>query len=291
MTDAYVVNASSLKLRDAPITGDIITMMPRDEIVEKIGGSDVEGWWEVSTQVGSVSEQGFAASRYLAPYSPPPKGGFTFPWFRNIRASIERVQRFVGEIADNLDAEVLTTLNEVMKEHRINRNSKRFTHFMAQLAHESAGFSTLEENLNYSGEALWAKFQKYFKDPDEAQEYHRQRERIGNRIYGNRMGNGDEASGEGYLYRGRGFIQLTGKDNYRDIGERIGKNLVDDPDILIRDQITALHASAAFWSREKLNRLADKDDLKAVTKKINGGYHGLADREQKLKLAKSIWGG
>ena len=294
MGSTYIVNvASQLNLRDAPVDGNIITKMDRNTEVDALGESDVEGWWKISVNVGSMIETGYAASRYLVPFDPPPRSRFRFRWLSSIKASIDRVQEFVGEMADALDGDenIIHALNDVVKVYKINRNAKRFTHFMAQISHESAGFSTLEENLNYSGERLWEIFPSHFESKAEAMEFDGQPERIANRVYANRMQNGDEASGDGYRYRGRGFIQLTGRKNYTNIGERIGVDLINDPDILIRDPITALRAAADYWDSCGINRYADDDDLEQVTRKINGGTHGLADRKQRLRLARSIWGG
>jgi len=104
------------------------------------------------------------------------------------------------------------------------------------------------------------------------------------------MGNGDEASGDGWKYRGRGFIQLTGRDNYREIGKKIGVDLEANPDLVSTDVTVALKSACAFWNSRGLNALADADDLRGITKKINGGYIGLDEREKLLERARAIWG-
>ncbi|MBR9835470.1 MAG: glycoside hydrolase family 19 protein, partial [Alphaproteobacteria bacterium] len=111
-----------------------------------------------------------------------------------------------------------------------------------------------------------------------------------NRVYADRMGNGSEESGDGYRYRGRGFIQLTGKDNYQKIGDRIGLDLVSNPDKVSQDVEIALRVAADFWDSRNLNKYADKDDIRAVTRRINGGYNGLEDRQKLLARARAIWG-
>ena len=155
----------------------------------------------------------------------------------------------------------------------------RLAHFLAQCAHESAEFKALEENLNYSADGLKKVFPKYFPD-DLANGYARQPEKIASRVYANRMGNGDEASKEGYKYRGRGYIQLTGKDNYSAFAKAIGDDVVANPDS-VKSQYPLLSA-AWFWSTRALNELADQgvsdDVVTKITKKVNGGTLGLDDR-------------
>ncbi len=156
----------------------------------------------------------------------------------------------------------------------------RLAHFLAQCDHESAGFRCTEENLNYSDQALRSTFPKYFPSAALAREYQRQPERIASRVYANRMGNDDEASGDGYTYRGRGYPQLTGKDNYRAFGEFIGVDVVSNPDLVASDY-PMLSARWFFdvnhiWSVCDLG--SDNSTVAAVTKKVNGGTNGLSDR-------------
>ncbi len=133
-------------------------------------------------------------------------------------------------------------------------------------------------------------FRRHFRDEAEAESFARQPERIANRVYADRMGNGPEESGDGWRYRGRGFIQLTGRDNYRRIGQKIGVDLEASPDLVANDIAIALKAAAAYWDDRNVNPDADRDDLRAVTKKVNGGYNGLLDRERLLARARAIWG-
>ena len=156
----------------------------------------------------------------------------------------------------------------------------RLAHFMAQIEHES-GLKPIAENLNYSKEALLRVFGKYFT-PEQAAEYARKPEKIANRVYSNRMGNGDEASGEGWKFRGRGFIQLTGKDNYEALSKDVNIDYVNDPDLLLTEA-DAMVAALWFWNKKKLNRYADQNDIREVTRRINGGYNGLDHRKQLLK--------
>ncbi|MDV6348549.1 glycoside hydrolase family 19 protein [Nitrosomonas sp. Is35] len=160
----------------------------------------------------------------------------------------------------------------------------RLAHFLAQCAHESAEFKALEENLNYSADGLKKVFSKYFPG-DLADSYARQPEKIASRVYANRMGNGDEASKEGYKYRGRGYIQLTGKDNYSALAKAIGDDVAANPD-WVKTKYPLLSA-AWFWSTRALNDLADQgasdDVVTRITKKVNGGTLGLDDRINHFK--------
>ncbi len=286
-----VTAASGLRLREFAPDGPVVSILPRDAVVEKIGTADAPGWMEVRAKIGASEETGFVSETYLLPREPKPS--FRVPFFSSLSASYDRVRRFVGDpetVFPNYDATVLPQLNAILRKYKITSTPLRFAHFMAQIAHESAHFRAMEENLNYSGEALWRVFRKYFESPEHAEQYARQPERIANRVYANRIGNGDEASGDGWRYRGRGFIQLTGRANYREIGEKIGVELETDPDRVSQNVDVALEVAAAYWDSRKLNRLADRNDIAAVTRAVNGGYHGLDDRKRLFQQARAIWG-
>lgn len=160
----------------------------------------------------------------------------------------------------------------------------RAAHFLAQCAHESGNFNFIKENLNYSEKALKAVFGKYFKDTP-ASEYARNPEKIASRVYAGRMGNGDESTQEGWKFRGRGYIQLTGKNNYREFSKFIGEDCVTNPD-LVSDKYP-LTSAAFFFERNNLWSICDRgssdDIVKQITRRVNGGYHGLDDRLQKFK--------
>ncbi len=149
--------------------------------------------------------------------------------------------------------------------------------FLAQLAHESGQLRALVENLNYSAEALLRVFPRHF-DAGQAATYARQPQRIAARAYANRMGNGDETSGDGWRYRGRGLIQITGHDNYAACGTAIGLDLIAQPELLEQPG-PAARSAAWFWHNHDLNRLADARDIEAITRRINGGLTGLEDRK------------
>lgn len=155
----------------------------------------------------------------------------------------------------------------------------RLSHFMGQLEHES-NLKPISENLNYSSEGLLKEFPRYFNGL-KAIQYRRQPEKIANRVYSNRMGNGDENSGEGWKYRGRGFIQITGKENYFKLSNDTDLDCLKNPDLLL-EEANAMVSALWFWKSKGLNALADNDDVKGITKRINGGMNGLADRIEKV---------
>jgi len=154
----------------------------------------------------------------------------------------------------------------------------RMCHFLTQISHES-GLKPISENLNYSSERLRQIFPKYFISKADADRYARQPERIANRVYANRMGNGNEASGDGWKYRGRGFIQITGKSNYLMLSKDTRIDFITNPDLLLQEANSMISA-LWFWNKNNLNALADKNDVNAITKRINGGFNGLEHRTE-----------
>ncbi len=167
-------------------------------------------------------------------------------------------------------------LCEILPEYEINTIA-RVAAFLAQTAHESGGYKALKENLNYKAESLVRVFPKYFPNLDIAKQYAHNQEKIANRVYGNRMGNGDEASGDGFRYCGRGLIQLTGKDNYSWFAASLEMPVEDVPEYLATFE-GAVQSACWFWETNNLNQWADKGDILTLTKRINGGTIGLEDR-------------
>ena len=155
----------------------------------------------------------------------------------------------------------------------------RLAHFLSQCAHESGGFRHTEENLNYSADGLLKVFGKYF-NPTSAALYANAPESIASYVYASRMGNGTEASGDGWRYRGRGYIQLTGKDNYTEFDRVVTNNITANPDLVATKY--PLLSAAWYWDSKKLNEIADRsaseNEVAAITKRINGGMNGIADR-------------
>lgn len=174
-----------------------------------------------------------------------------------------------------------------LPKYGIAESRLRLAHFFAQVMHESGSMRYDTENLNYSAKALRSVFPKYFKTKKQAEKYARQPEMIANRVYANRMGNGNEQSGDGWKYRGRGLIQLTGKNNYRAFSKWVGdKKIMKDPDLVASTY--AVHSAVFYWEKNSLNKLADKDDISNLTKKINGGHNGLAHRKELLHKATGL---
>src|SRR6056300_596176 len=168
---------------------------------------------------------------------------------------------------------------------------ERVAMFVAQCGHESGGFRVLSENLNYSAKALNSIFPKYFKRAGrDANEYHRQPEKIANVIYANRMDNGDSDSGDGWRFRGGGILQLTGRYNYTKFGEAVDMSPEEAVDY-VRTKKGALDSACWFWDTNGLNKYADACDVKGATKRINGGYIGLEDREKHYEHAMEVLGG
>ncbi len=191
-----------------------------------------------------------------------------------------KLDKLKGHIPDA----VIQMIPDTAAKFQIN-TPLRLAHFLAQCGHESGGFKATQENLNYSAKGLVGTFKKYFPTEALANAYQRNPQKIANKVYANRMANGDEASGDGYKFRGRGYIQLTGKDNYTQFGNSIGENITSNPDVVSGKY--ALLSAAWFWSKNGLNKLADGGATDAVvtsiTKRVNGGTIGLPDRIKHFK--------
>ena len=172
----------------------------------------------------------------------------------------------------------------ILEKNEIN-NHLRLAHFMAQIHHES-NLKPVAENFNYSSSRLMVVFGKYFT-PELADFYNRKPEMIANRVYADRMGNGGERSGDGWKYRGRGFIQITGKSNYKDISDDLSIDYLNNPDLLL-NEADAMISAVWYWNRKNVNDLADDDDIVAVTKAINGGLNGIKHRKELLLHYKNI---
>jgi putative chitinase len=185
----------------------------------------------------------------------------------------------VDKLQGHLPVAVLAEIPLIMQKFGIE-NRLRLSHFLAQTAHESGNFKHVVENMNYSADGLLKIFPKYFKDKATAEKYARKPEMIGSRVYASRMGNGDEASKEGFKFRGRGYIQLTGKDNYKQFSDFIGEDCVANPDLVATKY--PLTSAAFFFNKNGIWAICDKgatkEQIVAVTKRVNGGTIGLDDR-------------
>jgi putative chitinase len=190
------------------------------------------------------------------------------------------LQKLKGHVPDK----VIEQIPAVMEKFQIN-TPLRLAHFLAQCGHESGGFRLTKENLNYSAKGLMGIFKKYFPTEALAKQYERKPEKIANKVYGGRMGNGPEASGDGAKFCGRGYIQLTGKDNYTAFGKSINEDMTVNPQA-VADKY-ALLSAAWFFNKNGLHKMADGGATDAVvtsiTKRVNGGTIGLADRIKHFK--------
>ena len=188
------------------------------------------------------------------------------------------LNKLKGHIPDT----VIAQIPDVMTKFGID-TPVELAHFLAQCGHESGGFRVVNENLNYSAKGLLGIFKKYFPTQALAEQYQRKPEKIANRVYASRMGNGDETSGEGFKFRGRGYIQLTGKQNYTAFGKAIGVDIAANPDLVATKY--PLLSAAWFFSKNCLAKCKDASDASvlAVTKCVNGGTIGLADRQKHFK--------
>jgi putative chitinase len=194
-----------------------------------------------------------------------------------------------SNLASKISVEAFAHMNNIVSKYNITSHV-RLAHFMAQIAHESGNFKAVVENLNYSVDALLSVFPKYFKDKNGvldkalALKYARNAEMIGSRVYASRMGNGDEASKEGYKFRGRGYLQVTGKDNYKAFSTFIGEDCVANPDLIATKY--PMDSAMWFFDKNKLWDICDKgatsEVVTLVTKRVNGGTHGLEDRLSKF---------
>lgn len=169
--------------------------------------------------------------------------------------------------------------------HQVN-TPLRLAHFFAQIEHES-GLKPVSENLNYSADRLMVVFGKYFT-PELAKFYHRKPEMIANRVYADRMGNGNERSGDGWKYRGRGFIQITGKYNYQKLSEDTEIDYVNEPDLLL-NEADSMVSALWYWSKRNLNDYADQNNIYKITRAINGGLNGIKKRSELFKKYQKIF--
>ena len=216
-------------------------------------------------------------AKIMGESTPIPTAVVTTP---NVLPGGLKLQNLKGHIPDA----VIQMIPDTAAKFGIN-TPLRLAHFLAQCGHESGGFRATQENLNYSAKGLNGIFKKYFPTEAAAAAYARQPQKIASKVYANRMGNGTEASGEGYKFRGRGYIQLTGKENYTAFGKSIGEDMTVNPDKVASNY--ALLSAAWFFSKNGLHKMADEGATDSVvtkiTKRVNGGTIGLADRIKHFK--------
>ena len=190
----------------------------------------------------------------------------------------------INKLKGHIPDAVISQLPDTIAKFELN-TALRLAHFLAQAGHESGGFKAVNENLNYGAKGLLGIFKKYFPTEEKAKLYERKPEKIANLVYGSRMGNGPEASGEGWKFRGRGYIQLTGKDNYKAFDAVVAESIVDNPDLVATKY--PLLSAAWFFHKNGLHKIADQGATDAVvtsvTKRVNGGTIGLPYRIKHFK--------
>lgn len=200
------------------------------------------------------------------------------------KVTLELLQQLCPKTKASVLNKYVEPLNVIGHHFDLFENPKRMAAFLAQVAHESGSFNFTKEGLNYSAAALNKTFRKYFPTVAAATPYARKPEKIANKVYANRMGNGPESSGDGYRFCGRGLIQLTGKNNYTRFAKAIGKTL-EEAVAYLETPEGAVASAAWFWDANKLSIYADKGDFVGLTKRINGGTIGLADRQHHYAIA------
>jgi putative chitinase len=239
----------------------------------------VKGWQSANglTPDGLVGDGTWAKMFSAGAASPNPAAA---PVSAAIPPSSFKLEKLKGHIPDSVIAQIPDTAS------KFNITTPlRLAHFLSQCGHESGGFKAVNENLNYSAKGLMGTFKKYFPTEDVAKRYERKPELIASKVYANRMANGDEASKDGFKFRGRGYIQLTGRDNYTRFAKFIGEDTSSNPDLVATKY--PLASAAFFFDSNKLwsicDKGADEATVTAVTKRVNGGTIGLADRLKHFK--------
>jgi putative chitinase len=201
-----------------------------------------------------------------------------------MQVTMELLQNLCPKTKAQVLQNYVEPLNAVAQYYDMTANPARLAGFLAQTAHESGGFNFIKENLNYSAKGLMTIFKKYFTNEEIANQYQRQPEKIANRVYANRMGNGDENSGDGYRFCGRGLIQLTGRINYTKFSQDL--NLGLEECVAYMETANGATASAGwFWDNNNLNQYCDSNDFVTLTKRINGGTIGIEDRQHHFQQA------
>lgn len=259
----HEVAVKSLRLRAEPTTGaEILREMAFDQAVQKLeeaGRANGYDWWKVRLPIGFIELDGYVAAKFLDVFddldeTPGGSAGaltLTVPKLRDLAPNAK------DYILEGLEARG----NPVLAEYGVSANPLRFCHFLAQIGHESAHFRTLYE---YGGRSYFTR-------------------------YDGRSDLGNTEPGDGFRYRGRGFIQLTGRFNYRKFGPRVGLDLESEPE-RAADPEVALRLACLYWTDRGLNDVADDDNIRLITRRINGGYNGLQDREKLYRRARRIWG-
>ena len=202
------------------------------------------------------------------------------------RLTLHAICQIYPHCSPSLGASLLVALPGILEKYQIN-TPLRVAHFLGQTSHESGGMERLEENLHYSAERLLEVFGSHFHDAQIAAKYANKPADIANRVYADRMGNGDETSGDGWKFHGRGMMQLTGRDSYEVFSTHSGMDAIHNPNLL-SVLPGGVESAAWFWMERQINHAADEDNVVLVTRLINGGELGLAERRELTQLAKRI---
>ena len=201
-----------------------------------------------------------------------------------MEVTLDLLQHLCPKTKQTVLEKYLEPFNTAAAYYEMTANPARLAGFLAQTVHESGGFNFVKENLNYSAKGLMGTFKKYFPSDDLAKQYEKQPEKIANRVYANRMGNGDESSGDGYRFCGRGLIQLTGRINYTKFAQDLGMS-IEDTVAYLETPNGAVASAGWFWDNNNLNQYCDSGDFVMLTKRINGGTIGIEDRKHHFDLA------
>ena len=262
MPTGYVL-ANKLNLRAQPIDGNILAVLPRGQLLEVTAPAPsipppVHGWLSVSTEINLNTIGGFVAAQYVSEMGQAP--GTDTAADGTFRVTVEKLRR----LTPTGRADVLQTLANEFDTVRTDpglTTNLRICHFLAQAAHESMSFSRLRE---LGGPTYFARYE-------------------------GRTDLGNVQPGDGVKFHGRGIFQLTGRANYADMGPRVNVDLLANPDAAMQPSLS-LKIACIFWTRKKLNTYADRDDIREITRRINGGANGLADRTALYEKARAVWG-
>ena len=257
MTQELVVLVDALRLRARPVSGTVLAILAKGQTVVQRSAFPVQGatWLHVSTQVGSSTVEGYVHNRYVMPSAPAPQS------HRTHSDNLTVTQKQLLALAPTARAWIIDGMAQHFGVMTMLDTARRLCHFLAQAAHESDGFRTLEE---YGGPSYWQRYE-------------------------NRADLGNTQPDDGTRYHGRGLFQLTGRANYRTMGASLGIALEGNPELAATPRYS-LQIARQFWISRKLERHADANDIHTLTRRINGGLNGLEDRKRYFRRAWSIWG-
>lgn len=260
MAETYTVLAGALRLRKSPPDGEVLTILPRGHTVSlaqmKQSDASVPNWLHVDTSIHERNFNGYVHADYVMPSNPAPQSHVLKGTPSTVTA--QQLKAVAPTCRDWIVTDLATSFAVALPELS---NARRLCHFVAQAAHETDGFRTLEE---YGGPGYWKK-------------------------YDGRADLGNTVAGDGSLFHGRGIFQLTGRANYAALGRKLNVNLIDNPD-LAAEALWSLRIACEYWTSRGLSRYADANDIETITRKINGSLNGFDERKRYFRRAWSIWG-